>query len=333
MFLKSSILLCVLLWGSVAWSQSLPVRDTLTSADTISKVPVEPTLGQVKVQVPTGLQWAPDSAYPQKVHLGKTIGLGVLAASSYAAAYYAVFYNAWWDKNGGDFNFADDGVYAVNVDKMAHFYGGYYIAQGFYDGLRWAGLRRGPAYFWGGVLSSATQVAIDVKDGYSPEWGFSWQDVTAGTLGAFLPWLQSEVDLLRPMRLRFSYWVRDEAYWESYRAGGADGYWIDDYRNHDYWLTYLVEDALPPKAQKWWPNPLALSLGVGMARNQNPFDTLITPKRRYTFGLDWDWENTVQSDSWAMRRSLFYLGFLKLPAPSIVLWPKLEYHLSYPIVF
>ena len=40
--------------------------------------------------------------------------------------------------------------------------------------------------FWA-TTAFATHVAIDVKDGFAPKWGFSVFDVLSGTLGGFLP--------------------------------------------------------------------------------------------------------------------------------------------------
>ena len=108
-----------------------------------------------------------------------------LTLSSFGAAYIFVFSKGWWDDERSHFHFENDFEYSLNLDKLGHFAAGVILGETFYEGYRWAGLSEFQSYLFAGLSAMTTHIAIDVKDGYSPRWGFSVFDVLSGTLGGF----------------------------------------------------------------------------------------------------------------------------------------------------
>ncbi|MDH7514918.1 MAG: DUF2279 domain-containing protein, partial [Bacteroidota bacterium] len=108
------------------------------------------------------------------------------AALGTLGATYWYLEKTWWSEKPTAFHF-DDGAdlhYAHNLDKLAHFYGGSIAGDLFSGGLRWAGMRRKAAAWYGFGLGVFVQLVIELKDGYAPRWGYSVWDVACGTAGA-----------------------------------------------------------------------------------------------------------------------------------------------------
>lgn len=232
--------------------------------------------------------------------------VGGIALSSFGAAYYAVLRNAWWSENGS-FHFSNDFEYAANVDKLAHFYGGYLFAHAFHDGLKWAGTSEPQALWGSSALSTLVQLAIESKDGFAPDYGFSSMDPLSGFIGSLVPIAQHYVPALAPLRVKFSYWYHHNSYWDmSEQEISAAGYFIDDYRNQDYWFSYNPNSVLPKNLEAYWPDFLAPALGISMV--SGCLDPGTSCKRRYTLGLDYDFEEQFGKNNSTLRRSLFYLG-------------------------
>lgn len=254
------------------------------------------------------------------------------ALGSFGAAYYAILRNAWWSEQSY-FKFANDFEYAANVDKLAHLYGGYLFANFFHDGLRWSGLSENQSLWGGAGLSVLVQLAIETKDGYAPDYGFSYMDPTSGLIGSLIPIAQHHVPLLRPLRVKFSYWYHHNSYWDMEQSEiAAAGYFIDDYRNQDYWFSYNPNSVLPKNLEPYWPDFLAPALGISMVSGCQGRPSSEC-QRRYTLGLDLDLEEALGNAYPKLKRPLFYLDQYKWPAPSLELYPHFKFKIAYPMTF
>lgn len=132
----------------------------------------------------------------------------VLVSSSLGLYFGASFYyvqNSWWSDISNDFRFdpGNDLVYALNVDKAAHFFGGLYASDLFSSSYRWAGLSNKKSLWYGAFFGSGIQLAIEMKDAYAPYWGFSMWDFGTGSVGSFWPVFQEYILLLRLLILSF----------------------------------------------------------------------------------------------------------------------------------
>ena len=107
----------------------------------------------------------------------KIAAVSSLILVGYGAAYALVFKKGWWDETGNEFHFQNDFDYALNLDKFGHFAAGVMLGECFYEAYYWAGISEFKSYLFAGLSVMATHVAIDVKDGFAPSWGFSVFDV------------------------------------------------------------------------------------------------------------------------------------------------------------
>lgn len=248
------------------------------------------------------------------------VGTGVI--------FYSFLRVAWWDKEQSKFFFKDDLSYVLNIDKVAHFYGGYGIASVTADGLLWSGVPGHVAYGSAWAYSTAIQVMIDYKDGLTPGFGFSKWDVIAGSAGAALPWIEYAVwgENQQSVDLKFSYYRNSTAYEEAY--GVQSG--LDDYTNQTYYITYYPG----VNSHNYWNRLWGISMGLSI--NEDPWS--VGPGRgqwEVLLGLDYNLEALVKSENmnpfW--RGFWRYLNHVKLPAPMVMVYPHWEMHWAYPIRF
>ena len=256
-------------------------------------------------------------------------GVASLTLISYGAAYGFVLKKGWWDDDARGFHFENDFEYALNLDKIGHFAAGVAFAEFFYEGYRWAGASEFQSYLYGGLTALATHIAIDIKDGFAPYWGFSIFDVLSGGLGGFLPMAERYVPLFKYIDLKWSYWINSNAYYDS-EHNASGGIFTDDYVNHTYWLSVKPYRMLSESARKYYPSWLAIAIGLSI--DERSFTKEPNPHREVYIALDYDLE-AFRPQSRLARTIVKALNYFKLPAPTIQVYPKFNWYLLYPIKF
>ena len=123
--------------------------------------------------------------------------------------------NSWWSDKQVPFHFDEgaDMVYAKNVDKAGHFLGGLMSADIFTSSMIWSGMKRKKALWYGAVFGSGMQLAIEIKDGHAPYWGFSKLDLIFGTAGSLYPFFNFIIIISRNI-FGLSYFKRSDIYWD-----------------------------------------------------------------------------------------------------------------------
>jgi hypothetical protein len=290
---------------------------------TISSLPV------FEVERPV---WNGDSTTPGRgVENGRVNGWRLAlvcgAAASTLGASYIYLRNSWWKDDQIAFHFdgGPDLKYAVNLDKAAHFYGGLIAADLFYGALRWSNLSETAAIWTGVGLGAFVQIAIEMKDGYSPTWGFSVYDVGSGIAGSLFHAGQRSIPFMRNFDVKFSYAQHSDRYFHYLKTDG-NGTWNDDYVNQTYWLSCKVNNFLPKRIEPYWPDWLALAVGVGVDETLTGYD----PSPSYPSGkgnielylaLDYDVTKILPFNSQVWEAVKHYLNYFKFPAPALRVTP------------
>jgi hypothetical protein len=265
-----------------------------------------------------------------EIEPAKLFGVASLTLIAYGAAYGFVFEKGWWDDNGGrGFHWENDFDYALNLDKFGHFAAGVVIGESFYEGYRWAGASEFQSYLFAGLTALATHIAIDIKDGFAPSWGFSIFDVLSGGLGGFLPMAERYVPVFKYIDLKWSYWINSNAYYDQeHQASG--GVFTDDYVNQTFWLSVKPYRLLPESARRYYPSWLAFAIGLSI--DDKVFTGEPHPRREVYLALDYDLE-AFRPQSRLARYLVKMLNYFKLPAPTIQVYPEFHWYLLYPIKF
>jgi uncharacterized protein YfiM (DUF2279 family) len=207
-----------------------------------------------------------------------------LETIGYAGAMVGM-YSLWYkDVPSSSFHTFNDNNEWNQMDKVGHGMTSYYVGKAGYEVLKWSGVSRKKSIWYGGTLGLFFLTSVEVFDGFSSDWGFSWGDIAfnaAGSglfIGQQLAWNEQRV-LLKYSFHQSDYWqIRPNVLGENLLQQS-----IKDYNGQTYWLSaniasFMGEDTKFPK----WLN-LAVGYGAdGMigAFNNNLYPN-IKRKRQY----------------------------------------------------
>jgi hypothetical protein len=241
--------------------------------------------------------------------------------------------NAWWSRDRGKFHFEEDWVYALQVDKAGHFYGGYLISYIMSEGLIASGFSWDDAAVWGTVLGIAYQTYVETEDGFAKYWGFSPSDWYADAAGSIFFLAQHYVPALQNITPKWQYvpteWTGKPVLSSRPRT------FIDDYNSSTFWWSVNIYNILPESMKKYWVPWLDLSFGYGAdaidvaASPGGPPDQLAT--RRYMIGLDYNLVKLLPEGGWFWNWFRQSLNYIKFPSPAIEFKNNVtRFYLMYP---
>jgi hypothetical protein len=114
-----------------------------------------------------------------------------LVASGNVVGYSTVMiglYDSWYkDYPQSSFHTFNDWPEWKQVDKVGHLYSAYIESYGSMELWRWTGMERKKRIWIGGMSGAFYQTVIEVLDGFSAEWGWSWADFGTNILGKWRP--------------------------------------------------------------------------------------------------------------------------------------------------
>lgn len=230
--------------------------------------------------------------------------------------------NAWWKDERGPFHFQDDWEFALQVDKVGHFYGGYTLSYYMTEALLASGFGIDAAHHWGSALGLAYQTYVEIEDGFGTRWGFSKSDMASNALGAGYFLLQYHLPVLQNFTPKWQYvpsaWIGAP---ELERPTTV----FDDYNATSVWMSVNMHNLLPEDAQDYWPAWLDLAVGYGVHGIETD-----NPHRRYMIGLDYNLVRLLPDGgnfwNW-LRQSLNYIKF---PSPTLEFGQRTQFRLLYP---
>ena len=257
----------------------------------------------------------------------------VITSSSLALSLGASYYyieNSWWSDQSASFHFdqGQDQIYALNVDKCGHFLGGIHSSNVFKSAMKWTGMSERRSLLYAGFFGSALQLAIELKDAYSPYWGFSKWDFSLGSAGAFYPLLQNKYSDLDAVNFKFSYFRHSDSYFklEEIRGKEISKYnWQDDYPNQTYWITVNIDHFFQTCCFPDWLN-VALGFGIDDTQYLNNRDQKVGGNNEWYIALDYDLEKALKKWNTPLARNIkHWLNYIHFPAPAIKISPKIEF--------
>jgi hypothetical protein len=162
---------------------------------------------------------------------------------------YGYTWIAWYDRsaNSPTLHFRDEAyfgrnTYAGGVDKLGHAWSNYTIVRGTSQILRWGGFSKAASLISSVVLANGFFTLVEVKDGYKPRYGFSWQDYQFNILGEALGVL---LELCPALDRRFDY--RLEYFPSKYyrRQFASDGFnSAEDYSGQRLLVAYHLSSIV-----------------------------------------------------------------------------------------
>jgi len=127
-----------------------------------------------------GWNWLEPADTLNKKRFRTTVGVGT---AIYGTAAYALYITWYKDYEFSRFRTFNDAREWKQMDKMGHLLTTFSETRWLYDGARWTGLDKKRALWLAGGLGMFLQGTLEVMDGYSEKWGFSWSDIGFNTIG------------------------------------------------------------------------------------------------------------------------------------------------------
>lgn len=268
--------------------------------------------------------------------------LTITGASIYSIGSIGL-YHTWYKKYpSSGFHFFDDYGEWSNMDKLGHSYSAYAQTNLIYKGMKWTGLDNNRSILIGAASATLFQTTIEVMDGFSSEWGFSWSDFGANIVGVGSFALQQKYWHEQRLRLKFSAVINqygrtkdisgNEINLES-RASDLYGSGLEailkDYNAQTIWLSGNINSFYPKSNLPKWLN---IAFGYGVENLYGGFENtwiddqndqpiiLSEPndKRYIQFYLSLDVDlSKIDTNSKFLRTFLDVLNVIKIPFSAI----------------
>lgn len=247
-----------------------------------------------------------------------------------------VLNQAWYkDYPKQRFHTFNDSKEWKQVDKVGHGWTAYSLSRASYSSWKWAGVGEKKAAWLGAASGFAFLSAIEILDGHSAEWGWSWSDMAANTLGSGLFLAQQLGWQEQRIHLKFSFhgmsYTDPQLELRSNALFGKSWYerMLKDYNGQTYWLSANLKSFAKNSRLPEWLN-LSVGYGAGglyggfenVAKDANgniSFDRRDIPRvRQFYLSPDIDFTRIKTNKKW-VRTMLYCLNAFKMPAPAVMM--------------
>ncbi len=226
------------------------------------------------------------------------------------------------------------------MDKAGHAFTAYIFSRYAFAGARWAGLKRPAARYTALGVANLLQGTIEVMDGFSAEWGFSWSDMGANLSGSLLFTVQDIAWKEQRILMKVSNDLRAHPDIPITNGNGAmsnlgnisrerfgDNFferYLKDYNAQTIWLSANPKSFFPKSKLPTWLN-IAVGYGSenvygaygnGWVENGERFSYAPQRYRQYFLSPDIYLSRIPTKKRW-VRLVLGALDFIKLPAPAL----------------
>lgn len=236
--------------------------------------------------------------------------------------------NELWYKEyySSSFHFFNDNREWLQMDKAGHMITAYSVGRVGIDMLKWSGVERKKAIWYGGMLGSVFLNTVEILDGYSSGWGFSVTDLSANTAGSLMVVGQELAWDEQRVVLKYSFQQSEYARYRPKLLGeNVQENLIKDYNGQTYWLSVNLSSFM--KKETKFPQWLNVALGYGadgmIGANRNPLVVDITGipiyfdrYRQCYLSLDVDLTR-IKTKSKILKTVFKTIGFIKFPAPAL----------------
>ncbi len=221
----------------------------------------------------------------------------------------------------------------LQMDKLGHAFSAYQLGKVGANALRWSGVRQQDQLLYGATLGFTFLTAVEIMDGYSEEWGFSWSDMVANAAGTGL-YIGQEL-LWEEQRIVMKYSFHQTQYASQRPDKLGNGFLeevLKDYNGQTYWLSANVKSFFKSSKIPGWINVAVGYGGEGMltGRNESIDNLFMNQNRQRQFYLSLDVDLTrIKTNSRFLRSMFDIFNTIKVPFPTLEINDKKGLKLHY----
>ena len=249
---------------------------------------------------------------------------GVIIAETTMASGALIGLNQLWyaDYAHSNLHSVNDNDEWLQMDKAGHLFSSYHLGAFGANALQWSGCSKKSQLIYGSTVGLAFMTAVEVFDGYSAEWGFSWGDMVANTTGTALYVSQELIWNEQRIVPKFSFHTTQYASLRPNVLGSSLSEQIlKDYNGQTYWLSANINSFIKSSKVPKWMN-IAVGYGAdGMITGRtenNPLFPSLEAKRSRQFYLSFDADLTkIRTKSHFLKTFFAVFNSIKIPAPTL----------------
>ena len=228
----------------------------------------------------------------------------------------------WYaDYPRSNFKTLNDSGEWLQMDKLGHAFSSYQLGRLGANTLNWAGVSKKEQLLYGSTLGLGFLTAVEIMDGFSEEWGFSWSDMAANAAGTGLHIGQELLWEDQRIVLKYSFHRTQFAKQRPNKLGsGLAEEFLKDYNGQTYWLSANINSFLKTETIPNWLN-VAFGYGAdGMLTGEasDPLFLNQNRQRQYYLSLDVDLTR-IKTNSHFLKTLFDVFNVIKLPFPAVEL--------------
>ncbi|MBT8288261.1 MAG: YfiM family protein [Bacteroidia bacterium] len=246
----------------------------------------------------------------------------VIAESSIAGLGLIGLNQLWYkDFDRSNFHTIDDGNEWMQMDKLGHLFSSYQLTRLGTESIRWSGADDKKSLIFGSALSLGFLTTVEIFDGFSEEWGFSWYDFAANVTGTGL-YIGQEL-LWNEQRASIKFSFHQTRFSDQNPDKLGENFIqeiIKDYNGQTIWLSINLRSFLKESSIPSWLN-LAFGYGAeGMLTGTNPDkEGIFIDQDRYAqwyLSLDLDLTR-IKTKSHVLKTIFSVVNVIKIPLPTL----------------
>lgn len=258
------------------------------------------------------------------VNKGRIIGVSALLGTAYVGGMTGLYHLWYKDYAQSSFHTINDSKAWLQVDKVGHSFSTYQMSRLSYVAFDWAGLSEKQSLWLGGAYGFVFFTTIEIFDGHSANWGWSWSDIAANAAGTGFFLGQQLLWKEQRMQIKFSYSPSEYAKYNPNVLGSNSIERVfKDYNAQTYWLSVNIQSFT---SHRIFPRCLNIALGYGakgMINTYNNPETIngeaiphFNRRRQFYLSLDVDLTK-IKTKSEFLRLIFSFANMIKIPFPTI----------------
>jgi len=253
----------------------------------------------------------------------KTVPLGTVAFGTMSL----VALNETWYKDypRSGFHLFNDGNEWLQMDKVGHAFSSYQLNQFFFNQYQRTGYDSKTSLKNASISALSYMTTIEIMDGFSKQWGFSWWDMTSNITGSLMHIAQQKKWGEQKIKMKFSYHETPFANYNSSQLGNNfQQRVLKDYNGQTYWLSF--NSTLLFNKNNTFRDVLSLSIGYSAtemthAKTNNSIVNNFHRQREFLFSFDADL-NRVKWKRKGLQKVMKIFNVIKVPLPTMKISEK-----------